>query len=244
LETQTDEIADGVYRFSTLVADAAGPAGFMFNQFLILADEPMLFHCGGRALFPLVSAAVAAVVPLERLRWISFGHVESDECGSMNQWLAAAENAQVAHGQTACMVSLNDLADRPPRALADNEVLDLGGKRIVWRDTPHVPHGWEAGLIFEETTGTLFCGDLFTQVGPGPVLVESDILAPAIAAEDMFHSMCLGPNTGSVIRSLADLSPKTLALMHGSAFAGDGATALRGLADHYEAQAKAAFGLG
>lgn len=181
------------------------------------------------------------MVPLERLRWISFGHVESDECRSMNQWLAAAPGAQVAHGQTACMVSLNDLADRPPRALADGEVLDLGGKRVAWRDTPHVPHGWEAGLIFEETTATLFCGDLFTQVGGGPAMVKSDILAPAIATEDMFHSMCLGPNTGAVIRGLADLAPNTLALMHGSAFSGDAAGALRGLAAYYEAQAKAAF---
>ena len=243
LQTETHEIADGVYRFSTLVPEVAAPAGFTFNQFLILADEPMLFHCGGRGMFPLVSEAVAAVVALERLRWISFGHVESDECGSMNQWLAAAPNAQVAHGQTACMVSLNDLADRAPRALADGETLDLGGKQVSWRDTPHVPHGWEAGLIFEETTRTLFCGDLFTQVGPGPALVETDILAPAIATEDMFHSMCLGPNTGSVINSLAELAPKTLAVMHGSSFSGDAAAALRSLAAHYEAQAKASFGV-
>jgi len=243
LQTQTHEIADGVYRFSTLVPEVAAPAGFTFNQFLILADEPMLFHCGGRGMFPLVSEAVAAVVALERLRWISFGHVESDECGSMNQWLAAAPNAQVAHGQTACMVSLNDLADRAPRALADGETLDLGGKQVSWRDTPHVPHGWEAGLIFEETTRTLFCGDLFTQVGPGPALVETDILAPAIATEDMFHSMCLGPNTGSVINSLAELAPKTLAVMHGSSFSGDAAAALRRLAAHYEAQARASFGV-
>jgi flavorubredoxin len=241
LQTQTNEIASGIYRFSTLVPEVAAPAGFTFNQFLILADEPMLFHCGPRGMFPLVSQAVAAVVPLERLRWISFGHVESDECGSMNLWLAAAPKAQVAHGQTACMVSLNDLADRPPRALADQEMLDLGGKRVRWRDTPHVPHGWEAGLMFEETTSTLLCGDLFTQVGSGPALVETDILAPAIATEDMFHSMCLGPNTGPVLRALADLAPRTLAIMHGSSFSGDAAAALKGLGAHYEAQAKASF---
>jgi len=236
LQTQTHEIADGVFRFSTLVVDVAPPAGFTFNQFLILADEPMLFHCGGRAMFPLVSEAVAAVMPLERLRWISFGHVESDECGSMNQWLAAAPRAEVAHGQTACMVSLNDLADRAPRALADGETLDLGGKRVVWRDTPHVPHGWEAGVLFEETTRTLFCGDLLTHVGTGPALVESDVLGPAIATEDMFHSMCLGPNTGPALRALADLDAKTLAIMHGSSFSGDTAAALRGLAAHYDAR--------
>lgn len=242
MQTQTNEIAPGVYRFSTFVPEVAPPAGFTFNQFLILADEPMLYHCGGRGMFPLVSAAVARVVPLERLRWISFGHVESDECGSMNQWLAAAPNAQVAHGQTACGVSLNDLADRAPRALADGEVLDLGGKRVRWRDTPHVPHGWEAGLMFEETTRTLFCGDLLTQAGSGPALVESDVLGPAIATEDMFHSMCLGPNTGPVLRDLAALEPTTLAIMHGSSFTGDAAAALTGLGAHYEAQARASLG--
>jgi flavorubredoxin len=235
LQTQTDEIAPGVYRFSTLVPEVAPPAGFTFNQFLLLADEPLLFHCGGRGMFPLVSAAVARVVPLERLRWISFGHIESDECGAMNQWLAAAPNAEVAHGQTACAVSLNDLADRPPRALADGEVLDLGGRRVRWRDTPHVPHGWEAGVMFEETTRTLLCGDLLTQAGAGPALVETDVLGPAIATEDMFHAMCLGPNTGPVLRDLASLAPTTLAIMHGSSFAGDGAAALSGLADHYAA---------
>jgi flavorubredoxin len=243
MQTQTHEIADGIFRFSTFVPEIAAPAGFTFNQFLLLADEPMLFHCGGRSMFAQVSDAVAGIVALERLRWISFGHVESDECGSMNRWLAAAPNATLMHGQTACMVSLNDLADRAPRALHDGETLDLGGKIVRWRDTPHVPHGWEAGVIFEEKTKTLFCGDLFTQAGSGPALVESDVLAPAIATEDMFHSMCLGPNTGPVLRSLSDLAPSTLAIMHGSSYRGDAAAALRGLADHYEAQTKASFGL-
>jgi flavorubredoxin len=243
VETQTDEIAPGIFRFSTFVAQVAPPAGFTFNQLLILADQPMLYHCGGRGMFPLVSAAVARVMPLERLRWIGFGHVESDECGSMNQWLAAAPQAQVVHGQTACGVSLNDLADRPPRPLDDGEVLDLGGKRVRWRDTPHVPHGWEAGLIFEETTRTLFCGDLLTQAGAGPALVESDVLAPAIATEDMFHSMCLGPNTGPVLRDLAGLAPRTLAIMHGSSFTGDAAAALAGLGAHYETQVRTSLGV-
>ena len=239
MQTQTHEIADGIYRFSTLVPEVAAPAGFTFNQFLILADEPMLFHCGARGMFPLVSAAVAAIMPLDKLRWISFGHVEADECGSMNPWLAAAPQAQVAHGRTACMVSLDDLADRAPRPLADGEALDLGGKLVRWRDTPHVPHGWEAGLIFEETTRTLFCGDLLTQAGAGPALVETDILGPALATEDMFHAMCLGPNTGPAIRALADLAPRVLAIMHGSSYAGDTAGALRGLAAYCETRAKA-----
>jgi flavorubredoxin len=236
MHTRVDEIAGGIYRFSTFVPEVAAPAGFTFNQFLIVADEPMLFHCGGRGMFPLVSKALATVVPLERLRWISFGHIEADECGSMNQWLAAAPRAEVVHGHTACMVSLNDLADRTPRALSDGERLDLGGKQVRWRDTPHVPHGWESGLIFEETTQTLFCGDLLTQAGSSSPLVETDILASAIATEDMFHSMCLGPNTGPVIRSLAALAPQTLAIMHGSSFSGDTAGTLRSLAAHYESQ--------
>lgn len=229
METTTHEIADGIFRFSTFVADAP-PNGFMFNQFLVRGEAPMLFHCGARGMFPLVSEALARVTPLDKLRWISFGHVESDESGSMNQWLAAAPNAQVMHGEIACMVSLNDLADRPPRALADDERVDLGGKSVRFLYTPHVPHGWEAGIFLEETTGTLLCGDLFTQVGPSDALVESDIVGAAIAAEQMFHAMTLAPNTSATLERLAALAPKTLALMHGPSFRGDGAKALRDLA--------------
>jgi flavorubredoxin len=214
------------------VAEVAPPAGFTFNQFLVMGDEPLLFHCGMRGLFPLVSEAVARIMPINQLRWISFGHVEADECGSMNQWLAAAPQAEVAHGMIACMVSLNDLADRKPRALADGEVLDLGGKRIRYIDTPHVPHGWEAGVLFEETTGTLLCGDLFTHVGGGAALTESDILGPAIAAEEMFQATCMAPRTAQTLRELAKLSPRTLALMHGASYRGDGESALRDLADY------------
>ena len=130
MATRIDEIVDGIFRISTHVPEIAPPAGFGFNQYLVMADEPLLFHCGMRGLFPAVSAAVTTVTPTERLRWISFGHVEADECGAMNAWLAAAPHAQIVHGVTACMVSLNDLADRPPRPLADGEVLDLGGKRV------------------------------------------------------------------------------------------------------------------
>ena len=167
MKTSTHEIADRIYRLSTCVPDAA-PGGFTFNQFLIDADEPLLFHTGPRRMFPLVSEAVARILPLERLRWITFGHVESDECGAMNEFLAAAPRAEVAHGALGCMVSLDDLCDRPPRKLADGEVIDLGGKRVRHIDTPHVPHNWEARVLFEETTGTLFCGDLFTHAGDGP----------------------------------------------------------------------------
>ena len=162
-------------------------------------------------------------MPLANLRWISFGHVEADECGSMNQWLQAAPQAQVAQGRTACMVSLNDLADRPPRALADGEIIDLGGRRVRFIDTPHVPHGWEAGVMYEETTRTLLCGDLFTHTGNVAPLTQSDIVAPAIAAEEMFQASALTPATAPTIRKLAALAPRTLALMHGASFAGDGA---------------------
>lgn len=235
-ETKTFEIADGVYRFSTAVA-GAGPEPFTFNQFLIKADEPMLFHLGHRGMFASVSEAVARVVPLARLRYLSFGHVEADECGSLNQWLAAAPDAQILHSRTACMTSLNDLADRAPRPLADGEAIELGGKRVRWIDTPHVPHGWEAGLMWEETDATLFCGDLLTHGGDGPAVTETDIAAPAIAMEEVFHAMSMAPNTGGVLRRLADLKPRTLALMHGSSFRGDAAAPLRALADHCAAQA-------
>jgi flavorubredoxin len=235
MSTTVDEIADGIYRLSTWIPDVAPPAGFTFNQFLVAAEEPLLFHTGPRAMFPLVSEAVASIVPVERLRWITFGHVESDECGSMNQWLAAAPDSQVASSMIGCMVQLNDLADRPPRALANGEVLDLGGKRVRHIDTPHVPHGWEAGVLYEETTGTLLCGDLFTSVGNGPALTAGDIVEPAMAAEAMFQASTLAPSTAAVIRGLGDLEPTTLALMHGSSFNGDCAKALYSLADAYAA---------
>jgi len=236
MSTTVDEIADGIYRLSTWVPDIAPPAGFTFNQFLVAADEPLLFHTGPRAMFPLVSEAVGTILPIERVRWITFGHVESDECGSMNQWLAAAPRAEVAHGMTGCMVSLNDLADRPPRPLADGEILDLGDKRVRHLDTPHVPHAWEARVLYEETTGTLLCGDLFTHLGNVPALTTDDIVEPAMQAEAMFRSTSLAPDTADVMRRLGDLAPNTLALMHGSSFSGDGAKALNDLAAAYETQ--------
>ncbi len=240
MNTTVTEIADRIYRLSTFVPEVAPPAGFVFNQFLIDADEPVLFHTGGRRFFPSVSAAVAKIVPVERIRWIGFGHIESDECGAMNQWLAAAPKAEIIHGLIACGVSLQDLADRPPRALADGQTIDIGTRRIRYIDTPHVPHGWEAGVLFEETTRTLFCGDLFTHTGNGPALVETDIVAPAIAAEDIFHATALTPSTAPSIRKLAALKPATLAVMHGSSYRGDGAKALNALAGSYEKLLRAA----
>lgn len=236
MTTTTSEIAAGIYRISTFVPDIAAPAGFTFNQFVVDAAEPLLFHCGPRAMFAEVAAAAGRIMPLDRLRWISFGHVEADECGAMNQWLAAAPQAQVAHGMTACMVSLNDLADRAPHPLADGTVIDLGGKRIRYIDTPHVPHGWEAGIVFDETTQTLLCGDLFTHLGDGPALTGSDIVGPATEAEAAFQSAAITPLTAPTIRGLATLQPKTLGLMHGSSFTGDCAHALLQLADFYAAR--------
>ena len=239
METKIAEIADGIYRLSTFVPDIAPPAGFAFNQFLVLGDEPLMFHTGLRKMFPLNREALSRIIPPEKLRWISFGHYEADECGALNEWLAVAPNAQAAHGQTGVMVSLNDMADRAPRILADGEVIDLGGgKRVRYIDTPHTPHGWDAGVMYEESTGTLLSGDLFTQLGDNPPLVHGgDIVGPAIQGEDLFQYSALAPGMGQAIRRLAPLKPKTLALMHGPSFAGDGAAALHALADYYDKRA-------
>lgn len=230
METNVTEIASGIHRLSTYVE----PADFMFNQYLVVADEPLLFHTGPRQLFPLIAAAAARVLPLETLRWISYGHHEADESGSMNDWLAAAPGAQVAVGQIGCMITVNDLAARAPRALDDGEGLDLGGKRVRYLATPHVPHGWDAGVVFEETTGTLLCGDLFTQIGRSPASTDADIVGPAIAAEDHFRASAITPATAPTIRRLADLRPTVLALMHGPAYRGDCRAALLALADDFE----------
>ncbi|HET9428927.1 MAG TPA: MBL fold metallo-hydrolase [Allosphingosinicella sp.] len=237
MTTRIDEIADRIFRISTFVPEVAPPAGFAFNQFLIAAEEPLLFHTGHRMLFPTVLDAVAQVISPDRLRWISFGHLEADECGAMNLWLAAAPDSEVAHGATACDVSLNDLADRPPRLLTDGETIDLGGRRVRYIDTPHTPHGWDAGLLFEEVTGTLLCGDLFTQTGLTEALTEGDIVGPAVAAEELFGFSSLHPQMGATIRRLALLAPKTLGLMHGPSFTGDTRAALEALADYYDGRA-------
>jgi flavorubredoxin len=232
MNTTVAEIADGIYRVSTYTDDI--PGGFTFNQFLVDADEPLLFHCGLRSLFPQVAEAVSTVRPVGELRWLSFGHWEADESGAMNQWLAAASHATVTVGTLGEMISGSDQADRPIRALADGEVLDIGGKRVRWIDTPHVPHGWDAGIIYEETTQTLFCGDLLSQTGGSDPITSDDVIAGAVAAEDLFGATALTPHTAPTIRRLADLRPVTLAIMHGASFAGNCAGALRAAADDYE----------
>jgi flavorubredoxin len=240
MQTTVYEIADRVYRLSTCVPEVA-PGGFTFNQYLLDGDEPLLFHTGPRRMFPLVAEAVAKVIPVDRLRWVSFGHVEADECGAMNEWLAAAPSAQVLFNALGCQVSVDDLADRPPVPVTDDSARDIGGHRVRTIVTPHVPHGWEAQVLYDVETGTLLCGDLFTRTGDGAALVhDADLVEPALAADDLFGATCLTPSTAPALRGLADLSPRTLALMHGPAFAGDGAGALRALADAYEARFTAA----
>lgn len=240
MDTVVNEIAPGIYQLSTYVA----PADLRFNQYLIVADQPLLFHCGQRQLFPAVRAALARVLPVERLRWVSYGHFEADESGAMNDWLGAAPAASIAVGTIGCMLSANDLAIRPPRALGDGEVLDLGGRRVRYLATPHVPHCWDAGLLYEETTGTLLCGDLFTQSGDGPASTSGDIVAAALALEDRHHATALTPATAPTMRHLAALEPATLGLMHGPAFHGNGAQALHALAGGYAARLEAAVAAG
>ena len=230
METRLTEVADGVHQLTTHISEM----DFSFNQYFVNGEEPLLFHTGGRGLFPLVSEAVGRVMPIDSLRWITFGHVEADECGSMNDWLGVAPQATVAQGVIGCMVSLNDLADRPPRPLADGEVLDIGGHRIRWIDMPHVPHAWENGIVYDETTRTLFCGDLFTQMGAYTAVADGDIVGPAITAEDVYHAWSLAPNSSAAVRRLADLEIATLALMHGPAFSGDCRAALLDIADNFD----------
>jgi flavorubredoxin len=227
--TRVDEVSEGIYRISTPVTIL--PGGFSFNQYLVLDDQPLLFHTGPRHLFPLVSEAVAAVMPLDRLRYAGLSHFEADECGALNEFLAAAPGAVPVCSQVAAMVSVDDVATRKARALADGEVLELGRHRVRWIDTPHVPHGWECGFLYEETTRTLLCGDLFTQGGAehAPV-TESDILGPSEAMRKGMDYFAHGPNTGPVLERLAALEPTTLACMHGSAWKGDGGALLMALA--------------
>jgi flavorubredoxin len=236
MQTNIHEIADGVYRLSTLVPEAA-PGGFTFNQFLLTGDEPLLVHTGARRLFPLVREAVAKVIDVEQLRWITFGHVEADETGSVNQWLEAAPQSTVLFNGLGCMVTLDDLCDRPPEVADLEQPRAIGARSIRTLPTPHVPHGWEAQLLFDEGTRTLFCGDLFARVGEAPALVhDADVIQPALDAEDLFGATALTSETGPTIRRLADLEPRTLALMHGPAYAGDCHQALLDLADAYDAR--------
>jgi flavorubredoxin len=229
--TNMHEVADGIYRVNTPV-QIKGGGGFSFNQYLVVDDEPLLFHTGPRKMFPLVREAVVSVLPVERLRYIAFSHVEADECGSLNEWLAVAPQSLPLCGTVAALVSISDLADRAPRALADGEAISLGTHSVRWLDAPHLPHAWECGFLTEERTSTLLCGDLFTQGGTDlPPLTESDILGPSEAFRHRMDYYSYTKNARTLFERLASTGPTTLACMHGSAWRGDGAKLLRALAD-------------
>ena len=227
--TNIHEVAAGIFRINTPVALPGGQA-FSLNQYLIVDDAPMLFHTGLRQLFPVVSEAIRAVLPIERLRYVGFSHFEADECGALNLFLAAAPDAVPVCSTVAALVSVGDYADRAPRALADGEELALGRHTMRWFDTPHLPHAWECGLMLDVTTRTFFCGDLFTQGGAGEVaLTESDILGPSEAFRGPMDYYAHTPQTAAMLERLAGERPTTLACMHGSAWRGDGARLLREL---------------
>jgi len=235
--TRIDEIAARIFRISTPVPPSPElPLGFSFSQFLIAAEEPLLFHTGPRRMFPLVQQAVRAVLPPESLKYIGFSHVEGDESGSLVEWLALAPQARPLCSQVAAMVFTRDAADRPVTALAHGESIDLGDRRVIWFDAPHVPHGWECGYLGEATTRTLFCGDLFTQAGAtNPPLTESEILGPSEGMRAAMDYFSHGKDTRRHLERLAQFEPRVLACMHGSSYAGDGRAALLGLASALEA---------
>jgi flavorubredoxin len=235
--TNVHEIADGIYRINTPVDLPDGQA-FSFNQYLVLDDQPLLFHTGPRRMFPLVREAVAALMPLERLRYVGLSHFEADECGSLDLWLAAAPDAVPVCSQVAAMVSIGDVVDRAPRALSDGEQLSLGRHTVQWHDTPHVPHGWDCGLMTETSTHTFLCGDLFTQPGHGEqALTEGDILGPSEAFRQPMDYFAHAPQTAATLMRLSQLKPTTLACMHGSAWRGHGGALLRHLAEAVTATA-------
>ena len=228
--TNIQEVAPRIYRINTPL-DLPG-SEFSFNQYLIAADEPLLFHTGMRGLFPLVTEAIGRVMPVESLRWIGFSHFEADECGALQEFLDAAPNALPLTGTVGKLVSVDATVSRPARGLADGELLDLGSHAVRWFDTPHVPHGWECGFLMEIKTRTLLSGDLFTQGSRGKVaLTTDDILGPSEAFRKPMDYYAHSPNTRAVLERLAAEKPKTLASMHGSAWTGDGGALLRALAD-------------
>lgn len=230
-KTNTFEIAAGIFRINTPVIFPDG-SGFSFNQYLIVDDKALLFHTGPRKMFPLVKEAVASLIPLEKLAYIAFSHVEADECGSLNEWLADAPLAVPLCSTVAALVSINDIADRPALGLADGQSISLGKHSLRWLDTPHLPHAWECGYLFDETTNTLLCGDLFTQGGIDlPALTEEDILAPSEAFRKAMDYYSYTKNARVLLEKLAATKPTTLACMHGSAWRGDGEKLLLSLAD-------------
>jgi len=231
--TRVDEIAGGIYRISTPVTNL--PGGFSFNQYLVVDDAPLLFHTGPRGMFPLVREAVAALMPVDRLRYVGFSHFENDECGALNHFLAAAPEVVPVCGRINGLVNA-DAFDRPPRVLQDGETLPLGRHSVRWIDAPHLPHAWECGYLFEPSTSTLLCGDLFTQPGTGETpLTSGDVLGPSEALRASLDYYAHSRNTRALLERMAKEKPTTLACMHGSAWSGDGAALLLALADRLEA---------
>jgi flavorubredoxin len=226
------EIAENVYRISIY----AESFDLQFNHFLVKDDEPLLYHAGMKGMFPDLHDAVAKIIKPSDLRWISWSHFEVDECGGLNNWLEVAPSAQAACSVVGALVNLNDFADRPPMGLEKGQVLTTGKYRFRFQPTPHLPHGWDAGMLFEETQKILFCSDLFHQVGDVEPLIESDaVLERSRAAMIGYQSGPLmdyvpyTPNTKRLLGELADLKPETLAIMHGSSFRGNGERLLQEL---------------
>lgn len=226
--TSVDEVATGIYRISTPLDII--PGGFTVNSYLVADDEPLLFHAGYRKIFPLTMAAVAKVMPVERLRWIGGSHFEGDEYGALNEFLAAAPGATPFGTEVGVLTSLNDFAIRPARGLKDGEEFSLGSRRMKWISTPHVPHGWDCGILFDVTTKTLLCGDLFTQPGANmPPVTESEVLSASEGMRGMMDYYAHATSTSATFERLASLQPSMLACQHGSAYRGNGAALLREL---------------
>jgi flavorubredoxin len=233
MTSQVSEIAPDIYRISTFVSDF----GIQLNQFLLRDEEPFLMHTGMRRMFPMTLEAVATVIDPATLRWIGYSHFEPDECGALNEWLAVAPQATPVTSPVGAMVMLGDFSDRPARPLNDNETFDTGRHRLRFLSTPHLPHGWDAGLFHDDTTGTLFCSDLFFHPGETAPLERGDIVGPAVASMSaslegpMAKDMPYTNDTRPLLDRLAALNPRTLAIMHGASYSGDGAAALRAYAD-------------
>jgi flavorubredoxin len=237
-DTSVHEIAASIYRIATPIRFPSG-LEFSFNQYLVVDEMPLLFHTGLRRIFPLVREAVGRVLPIERIRYIGFSHFEADECGSLNEWLTVAPAAVPLCGRIAAGTSINDVADRAPRVLSDAESLTLGQSTVRWLDTPHMPHAWECGMLYEEQTRTLLCSDLFTQGGLDHApLTEGDILGPSEAMRARMDYFAHAVSSRQALHRLAALEPVTMACMHGSAWRGDGAGLLRALGDILERERK------
>jgi flavorubredoxin len=235
MKTRIDEIAPDLYRISTYISKY----DLQFNQFLVIDDEPLLYHTGMRKMFPMVRDAVARVVQPSGIRWVGFSHFEADECGSLNEWLALAPHAEAICGMIGALVNINDFAQRRCRVLDDNEIIATGRRNFRFIETPQVPHAWDASLLLEETGSILFCSDLFLQNGDIRPLTETDLVEPArqallaYEAGPLHHPMLYTTLTKDTLQSLADLKPNLLAVMHGSSYSGDGERALLDLSIMY-----------